>query len=446
MLFWVSLSLPLVLPPEIVRNSKTITFVVRKPQPIKQHPKPHSKQKKVTLTDIPDLSTMQNEKSESKRDHEFDEDSYDASLNGYQSCKIVQFPKLDPQEDVGLTLETKHTKWGRLLLVSEISPFSKLHYSGLQVGDAVLEINSFCFRETPDADIANGLLKEAWGDVVIEYQPLSHMTTTTNSPTTPSSSSSKDEQQSTPAEPQPESRITESVKFDGARCIRTEQVNPDGSTSIKIEELPPSALRNKDKTKKSTTVTMEQPSQFIPEINPHHNHHSNVATIMVRKQSPSDDVGIILAKAKDEGFLFVTKVSPTGLLAGKPVLPGDKILSINDKDFRSHRNKPSVQDAYAEIRNAPSTVTFKLAKRSTPKKTKKSNSSSKKQQQEQRRKREIEEQQHKTKFCERFSCSGRRKQVESKQRSDRSLSSSSSSYASASTKGKTSEYQNALYI
>jgi hypothetical protein len=81
--------------------------------------------------------------------------------------------------------------------------------------------------------------------------------------------------------------------------------------------------------------------------------------LTVTKRHPSQEVGISMGTVK--GVLYVTRLSPTSLFVGKPILPGDTILSINNICFR----KDAVtKDAFAAIVNAPNTVTVELKKTS----------------------------------------------------------------------------------
>jgi hypothetical protein len=53
----------------------------------------------------------------------------------------------------------------------------------------------------------------------------------------------------------------------------------------------------------------------------------------------------------------VTKVSPTGLFAGKPLLPGDVILSINGISFR---DQPNVKTALILMDNAKKEIRIQV--------------------------------------------------------------------------------------
>ena len=83
-------------------------------------------------------------------------------------------------------------------------------------------------------------------------------------------------------------------------------------------------------------------------------------TITVTKTAKSQDVGINLFVSR--GVLYVKKISSGGLLVGKPILPGDTVVAINDRDFR--RN-PSVRDATSTISNASKTISFRILKTSS---------------------------------------------------------------------------------
>lgn len=298
-------------------------------------------------------------------EREFDEESYGACMDGYNSSRIFAVTKMNPNEDFGIKMVSEGTAWGTLLLISEISPSRRLSATDLKIGDAVLAINGVCFRDDPDENRAAAVLRDSRKHIVIEYQPLSIMKPALR-----------------PAEPvQP--RVTQIVKPDGVRCVRTETINPDGSTTVKVEEFAPipdhvpiertdsdiSGLGSVvsgmstwvDPRERSVKIFEKSDSDsaksiFVPEVVPL---NSDVVRVTVTKRNPKEEVGISVHTLN--GALYVSKVSPTGLLVGKPILPGDIILSINNENFRKN---PNAKDAFSLILHARDSVTFEVLKMS----------------------------------------------------------------------------------
>ena len=106
---------------------------------------------------------------------------------------------------------------------------------------------------------------------------------------------------------------------------------------------------------RSTDLATSQPGHvLLPQVD---SKGANIIVLTVTKKHPSQEVGISLGTV--DGVLYVTSLSPSGLFVGKPILPGDTVLSINNYDFRK---EPKVKDAYAVILNAPTTVTIEIKK------------------------------------------------------------------------------------
>ena len=79
--------------------------------------------------------------------------------------------------------------------------------------------------------------------------------------------------------------------------------------------------------------------------------------ITVVKEFPREKVGITFATIENK--LVVTGVSPSGLLRGAPVLPGDTILSINGVNFS---RDPDAEYAFAMVSRTPGELLFEILK------------------------------------------------------------------------------------
>jgi hypothetical protein len=87
------------------------------------------------------------------------------------------------------------------------------------------------------------------------------------------------------------------------------------------------------------------------------NHRPRKLWMTVRKEFQHQQVGISFAVVNQR--LLVTKVSPSGMLRGTPLVPGDIILSINKKDFRSD---PHPEEAFRLVKEAPFEVILEILK------------------------------------------------------------------------------------
>lgn len=285
--------------------------------------------------------------------HEYDEISYGGSLHGYESAKTLKFRKQSKSENLGIAISGKPTRMGTLPVVTNLVPFSILALSGLQEGDVVLAVNGVNVRDETGTQRAMTLLNEAEGEIVVEYQHMASM------------ENGGDDTQV---------EITESFKPDGTKCIRTETKNPDGSILVKLEEIGPAVpvdatVEEGRYSQKSASGGNSSHSRSdahagtkSTERTSNVTHISGVefVVVTVTKSHPAQEVGITVATV--DGILYVAKVSPSGLLVGKPVLPGDTILAINGQSFR---NNPSAREAHAMIVGAPKTIEFDILKTSS---------------------------------------------------------------------------------
>jgi hypothetical protein len=362
-------------------------------------------------------------------ERDFDEESYGASLDGYNASKTVTVTKSTRSESIGISFLTDHTDWGALLIVSKISPSGLLPKTDLWVGDIIMAINDVSFRDNPDAEHAAAVINDARDKVCIEFQRISGW------------------KPALPPRRKQTTEVTETLLPDGRKIVRTETFHADKSKKVKIEEFVPpprvnvpiirnnsdispvsgiyavsfdddfqrqvakqkmllsvenaealdaespnllqrrdpglksvsfdgSFLRRKDDKQEPVDIvltgrtdrnadaqTIMRPrtreskasaSIFKATVAPK---GTDTIVLTVTKKHPSQEVGISMGTVK--GILYVTRLSPTSLFVGKPILPGDTILSINNISFRKDA---ATKDAFAAIVNAPSTVTIKLKK------------------------------------------------------------------------------------
>jgi C-terminal processing protease CtpA/Prc len=263
---------------------------------------------------------------------EFDENSYGGSISSYMSSKVLRLSKADPLECVGFGMMAQITKWGPMLVVSEIS--GKVEQTALEVGDAILAINGINFRGKPDPDRAASVLKKATKVVVIEYQRLSQMKSSLSF-----SGSAAMEKERSRSKSAGESRRSKRIEeYDAS--FRT-RVTP--SKSVKGSVITPeknSSPARLPQSKRSTEPDHQLVPKFIPP-------KSDTFVVRVAKEYPEQEFGISVESV--HGILFVSEISLPGLLVGENVLPGDIILSINNMSF--HENA-SVQEAEAQITDA----------------------------------------------------------------------------------------------
>jgi type II secretory pathway component PulC len=303
------------------------------------------------------------------RSFEFDNVSYGGSSLGYQSAKKLTLKDFSASELHGIALKCEPTQWGALLVATIVAPSSRFTAAGLQDGDIILSVNGVDFREEPDANKAMSLIHsaDADADTEIEYQRLDN---------------SVQEERETPI-----IKAKHSFKPDGTKCIRTETRNPDGSILVNLKEIGPgNAVDVAIKESPASLVRASDMSEIsgwdgLTLHNYMHDEQSlaledasvptsaeslsivtnplEPVTITVDKKSKSQNVGISLVAS--EGVLYVKKISAGGLLVGKPILPGDTVIAINGRDFRSN---PSVKEASSTILNSFKTLSLKILKTS----------------------------------------------------------------------------------
>ena len=63
----------------------------------------------------------------------------------------------------------------------------------------------------------------------------------------------------------------------------------------------------------------------------------DVITITVGKANPKQDSGIKVER-RENGKYYIHKVPPQGLFGRTPIIPGDKILEVNDIDIHDFKN------------------------------------------------------------------------------------------------------------
>jgi C-terminal processing protease CtpA/Prc len=283
---------------------------------------------------------------------EFDEESYGASLNGYNSSKQIKIVKSHPHESVGLDLEPIETDWGKLLTVANILPNSKAAKTPIKVGDAILAINGVDLRDSPDVEAAFSVIKRARSEVIVDIQQLSLY------PIEVSSADSK-----------PQDNIT-ILAHDTVGVVRTRTFDSNDdfiaqTGTLKIAGRLDNTSVSGDWTENAPEIDANREALVIPASsladggsptpNPPKKHRKVWVTI--RKEYPSEKVGITFAAL--EKRLIVTNVSPSGLLRGTPVLPGDTILSINGADFSVD---PDARYAFELVCMAPEEVLLEVLK------------------------------------------------------------------------------------
>jgi hypothetical protein len=275
---------------------------------------------------------------------DFDEVSYGRSKsNGtYNSSKIAKFSKSDPLLKVGLSTMAQITQWGVLLLVSDLS--GKAAETELRVGDAILSINGVNFKGQPDPIRAAYILQKATKNVVVEYQRLPQRKIST-----PFSGSPKKEKGQNKSESE-KSRSIEDL--DASISMKG---NRNGSILTIPEKKSASIGRLNTSFLDPRTTDSSKPSQRLaPQLVPS---KSDIFVIRVTKKYQDQEVGISIENVN--GILYVSRISLRGILVGKNIIPGDIILSINNKNFVEN---PNVKAAYSEIKNALKVLIFEVQK------------------------------------------------------------------------------------
>lgn len=288
---------------------------------------------------------------------EFEEESYGASFNGYNSSKMIKITKSHPQESIGFDLVPVATEWGNLLTISDITPRSQAAETPIRVGDAILAINGVDLRVHPNVESALSVIKRARTDVNIELQQLSLYPTDF-----PSKESSLKE-------------CTTILEPDNVGVVRTRTFDSNDEflkqretmrISGNVDHHPPRNARLKeDSDPKDPRV--EKPTAPTnldivgDDIGPPKTKQHRKVWVAIKKEFPNEKVGISFASL--ERRLIVTNVSPSGLLRATPVLPGDTILSINGVDFS---RDPDVKYAFELVSGAVEEVLLEILKTGFP--------------------------------------------------------------------------------
>jgi len=263
---------------------------------------------------------------------EFDEESYGASLYGYNSSSNVKIFKDTTLEDVGFEIREATTNWGTLLKVAKITPRSKASTTHLEVGDAILAINGVDFRKNPNAERATSLIKCAQREVCIEYQKMSSYF-----PALPVDLSEQPTQQTRNFKNMP---ILEQVQVNGKSSLTKRSFSNDQQREMEAQSIERS-FKSQENSKQYGQHSIKLKCQKV--------------WITVTRGYQGQKVGVDLATLDDK--LIVTKVSSSGLLRNAPLIPGDTILSINRVDFRF---KPNVEEATSFVNDAPTQITFEI--------------------------------------------------------------------------------------
>jgi predicted metalloprotease with PDZ domain len=279
----------------------------------------------------------------------FHEEAYGASLNGYNSSKEIRITKSHPQESIGLDLTPVRTKWGNFLSVTNIVPDSKAATTNIRVGDVILAINGVDFRDYPDVERALATIKRARTNVNIEVQHQSLY---------PFEISQK------------VPNILDNVtihEHDNIGVVRTRTFDSNDdfiaqTCTLKIagksenQSMQGELLKDENMTKtvggRRNAVSEAKDVDFSAPAP-----KQRKLWVRVAKEHPSEKVGISFATLEKK--LVVTNVSPSGLLRGTPVLPGDTILSINRVDFRVD---PDARSAFDLVSMAAEEVLFEILK------------------------------------------------------------------------------------
>ena len=311
-----------------------------------------------------------------KVETEFDEESYGASISGYNAARRITILKKHPMDRIGVKLKRMQTEWGAVLVVSKIDPKSPIDGKDIKVGDIIVAVNDISFRDEPIPERAAKIIQFALREVTIEYQKKFK-------PAVP------------PARPH-RMQVTETVLPNGRTIVKTETFDAgEKSIGIKIEEVqvPIRSSGSDDVSALASNIGFSTVTNAIPDNGsvddllgeyqsrtgsskgsedvakvqrqpPVPRKGNDTMVLTVRKKKPSQEVGISMGTTK--GSLYITRVSPTGLFAGKPILPGDKVISINNESFREN---PVLKDAFAIILNSPDHVAIEIQKTTLPSQT-----------------------------------------------------------------------------
>ena len=323
------------------------------------------------------------------------EDAYDTPIEGKNKTMEVTFRKKHPSDRVGISMATRNTKLGNFLVVTSISPNGAAANTELKAGDVILSVNGVDFEEDPDTEHAARVIRLASDVVDIKFQRISGWR-----PAAAENSRPK------------KTQITQTILPGGERVVKTETLKEDGTTTVKIEEfIPPqgihlplplgrtesdiSGLHSLDMSEASVAASYDEsmlrmrgdrvgvergksgvawgtaiggsPARSRADSDPNRPAHRILpevdsksfkpTTIVAFKTDPDQEVGLVLDNVK--GSLVVAKISPTGMFAGKPILPGDRVVSVNSISFR---DDPDVSMAQALIDNAYQEVRVEILK------------------------------------------------------------------------------------
>jgi C-terminal processing protease CtpA/Prc len=282
---------------------------------------------------------------------EFDEESYGASLYGYNSSSSIRIVKnASSTEDVGFEIREVNTEWGRLLTVAKITPLSLVSTTHLKVGDAILAINDVDFRKNPDVERAASLLKISHGEVCIEYQKISRYLS------------------AVPVDSYEQKEVPMKNKDLASVGNSSELISRSGQVAMPI--LEEAEVNGKSLSMKSSITNDQQRGREVHSMErgskgQENSNRQRQHLMKVKRQKiwitvtrgKGQKVGINLATLN--GKLVVTKVSSSGLLRNAPLMTGDTILSINRVDFRLN---PNAKEASLLVNDAPKHITFEILK------------------------------------------------------------------------------------
>ena len=321
-----------------------------------------------------------------------DEVSYDDSIGTYNSSKRIILHKSHPREELGIEFMQCQVSHVSSSLAATVLVISNIHPSAaerpkwmdvLQVGDCVLKINGMSFEDQPDVDLAYQELRDAQAEVVIEFQRLPNNSISDGLEENVSSISQispqflethhsqlLDEEEAGTAI----SRTTRSShNLSDVENVRSMDVSTLGSVLSGVEDTIVAGnltteerqLEQRRSTKdglwSSRASVASQISCIMPIVK-----KSSVESITIAKAHPDEEIGLSMQVSK--GVLYVAEVSPIGLLAGKAILPGDKIVAINGQNFEED---PDPMEAATVVANALAVVNFEIERTKKSRKTSK---------------------------------------------------------------------------
>ena len=307
-------------------------------------------------------ATCKDVSTPSRQPFEFDDQAYVPSINGYNSSKMIKIVKGNPLEDVGMDLSYVPTDLGRLLTIVSVKPNSKADTAGLNTGDVVLSVNGESFRDSVDPARAITLIQEAQRELVLEIQQIAQ------------------DNKVRIGEPECVGKVrtrtfdsnddflrqTENLKIAGNAGTTTEEgkvnesaITIEASNVNCLDENSFDGISNSSyRNVKNHVERKEESGTTSLHVRPRKTKNKpRKLWITVTKDHQNQQVGISFAAVNQR--LLVTKVSPSGMLCGTPLVPGDTILSINKKDFRSN---PHPEEAFRLVKEAPFEVTFEILK------------------------------------------------------------------------------------